>query len=48
MVDMKDDAVQIEVDEKFIGNVYTEDNLMMMNFQVARVKKGFGGRIENL
>ena len=33
VVDMKDDAVQIEVGEKFVGNVYTEGNLMM-NFQV--------------
>ena len=48
VVDMKDDAVQIEVDEKLIGNVYTEGNLMMMNFQVAGVKKNFGGRIEDL
>ena len=39
VVDMEKNAVQIEVDEKFIGAVYCEGSLMSMNFQVAKVKK---------
>ena len=44
---MEKTAVQIEVDEKFIGSVYCEGSLMSMNFQVSKVKKA-GAAVSNV
>ena len=39
VLNMHENAFEIEVDDKFIGAVYGDESLMRMNFQVAGVKK---------